>query len=102
MVLLQQELKLGANILLSVIKALPKTPNVGLMYILGACSYPDMQYLLFYVYIPKRAVKIFDINNNSSIPGANELLTLAKQKLTRIVHCVTEEPKPSVFTRIHR
>jgi hypothetical protein len=40
------------------------------------------------------------MNDNSYISRANELITLANEKLIRIVHCVTKHLNSSVLARV--
>jgi len=40
------------------------------------------------------------MNDNSYIPRVNELITLANEKLIRIVYCVTKDLNSSVLTRV--
>jgi hypothetical protein len=47
--------------------------------------------------LPKRTVNIFDTNDDNSTPRASELFELEKEKLARIMRCLTKDPGSVLF-----
>ncbi|KAF2704264.1 hypothetical protein K504DRAFT_507273 [Pleomassaria siparia CBS 279.74] len=97
-VLLQQGFEPAGNGLRSIVKALPKDRK----HIIGVYNCLDEQYLLFHMDIAGKAVDIYKINDNDNDNDAaiNAIVELAEEKLTELMHFVTDErQRPVCVTR---